>query len=354
VTVRHSEQSIPIIGAFVNISKRERSALVAALLVSSAQPAWGQTAATGSGQNYPTRPIRLLIPLPPGGGADFIGRVVGQQLSDQLGRAVIADNRGGASGAIAGELAARAAPDGYTLFLAYAASHGINPAMGKLPYDPLNDFTAITYMAQSQNVISAHPSFAVNSIKELVAAARAKPGQIAYASAGVGSATHLSAVLLAQMTGTSFTHVAHKGAGPALIDLLGGHVQFAFASLPAALPHTRAGKLRALAVSGLKRSPAVPDVPTVAESDPSRLAGFETNQWYVLMGPAKLPSAIVQRLNSETNKALNVPDVRTKLEQQGVEIEGSTPQAAHDHVRRELAKWAKVVAAAGIRQEAGR
>lgn len=335
-------------------SKLVRDAVVIASLAVVPPFAWGQTTATGPGSAYPARPIRLLIPLPPGGGADFIGRVVGQQLSDQLGRAVIADNRGGASGAIAGELAARAAPDGYTLFLAYAASHGINPAMGKLPYDPLNDFTAITYMAQSQNVISAHPSFAVSSIKELVAAARAKPGQIAYASAGVGSATHLSAVLLGQMTGTTYTHVPHKGAGPALIDLLGGHVQFAFASLPAALPHIRAGKLKALAVSGLKRSPTVPDVPTVAESDPTRLAGFETNQWYVLLGPAKLPMAIVQRLNAETNKALHVPEVRTKFEQQGVEIEGSTPQAAHDHIKRELAKWAKVVAAAGIRQEGAR
>jgi len=302
-------------------------------------------------QAYPTRPIRLIIPLPPGGGADFIGRVIGQKLSEQLGQPMIADNRGGASGAIAGELAARAAPDGYTLFLGYAASHGINPALSKLPYDALNDFTPVTYMAQSQNIVSVHPSFAPNSIKELIAAARAKPGQIVYASAGFGSATHLSAVLLAQMTGVSFTHVPHKGAGPALIDLIGGHVQFAFASLPAALPHTRAGKLKALAVSGLKRSPTVPDLPTVAEGG---LPGFETNQWYVLLGPAKLPAAIVQRLNAETNKALNAADVRAKLEPQGFEIEGTTPEAAREHIRSELAKWAKVVAGAGIKAEAGR
>ncbi len=304
-----------------------------------------------SAQAYPTRPIRLIIPLPPGGGADYIGRVVGLKLSDQLGQPVIADNRGGASGAIAGEIAARAAPDGYTLFLGYAASHGINPAMSKLPYDALHDFTAITYMATSQNIVTAHPSFAANTIRDLVAAARVKPGQIAYASAGFGSATHLSAVLLAQMTGVTFTHVPHKGAGPALIDLLGGHVQFAFSSLPAALPHTRTGKLKALAVSGLKRSSIVPDLPTVAEGDPARLAGFETNQWYVLLGPAKLPIAIVRRLNSETNRALNAGDVRARLEQQGFEIEGTTPEAARNHVRSELAKWAKVVAAAGIKAE---
>jgi tripartite-type tricarboxylate transporter receptor subunit TctC len=203
-------------------------------------------------------------------------------------------------------------------------------------------------------VISAHPSFGVGSIKELIAAARAKPGQIAYASAGFGSATHLSTVLLAQMTDTSFSHVPHKGAGPALIDLLGGHVQFAFASLPAALPHIRSGKLRPLAVSGLKRSPIVPDVPTVAESDPSRLEGFETNQWYMLLGPAKLPPAILRRINEETNKALGVADVRARLEKQGFEIEGSTPQAAQDFIKRELAKWAKVVAAAGLKPEGGR
>jgi tripartite-type tricarboxylate transporter receptor subunit TctC len=156
------------------------------------------------------------------------------------------------------------------------------------------------------------------------------------------------------MTGTNFTHVPHKGAGPALIDLLGGHVQFAFASLPAALPHIRSGKLRPLAVSGLKRSPIVPDVPTVAESDPSRLEGFETNQWYMLLGPAKLPPAILRRINEETNKALGVADVRARLEKQGFEIEGSTPQAAQDFIKRELAKWAKVVAAAGLKPEGGR
>lgn len=300
-------------------------------------------------QTYPARPIRLIIPLPPGGGADYIGRVVGIKLSDQMGQPVVADNRGGASGAIAGEIAARATPDGYTLFLAYAASHGINPAISKLPYDALNDFTAITHMASSQNVVTSHPSFAARSIKELVAAARAKPGQITYASAGFGSSTHLSAVLLAQMSGVTFNHVPHKGAGPALIDLLGGHVHFAFSSLPAALPHTRAGKLRALAVSGLKRSSIVPDLPTVAEGG---LPGFDTNQWYALLGPAKLPAAIVKRLNDETLRAMNVADVRAKLDQQGFEIEGSTPEACREYIRSELAKWAKVVASAGINLKA--
>ncbi len=307
--------------------------------------AWLAVALPLHAQSYPTRPIRLIIPLPPGGGADFIGRVVGQKLSEQFGQPVVADNRGGASGAIAGELAARAAPDGYTLFLAYAASHGINPAMSKLPYDALNDFTAITHMASSQNVVTSHPSFAARSIKELVAAARAKPGQITYASAGFGSSTHLSAVLLGQMSGVTFNHVPHKGAGPALIDLLGGHVHFAFSSLPAALPHTRTGKLRALAVSGLKRSSIVPDLPTVAEGG---LPGFDTNQWYALLGPAKLPTPIVKRLHDETLRAMNVPDVRARLDQQGFEIEGSTPEACREYIRSELAKWAKLVVAAGL------
>ncbi len=307
--------------------------------------AWLAAALPLHAQSYPTRPIRLIIPLPPGGGADFIGRVVGQKLSEQFGQPVVADNRGGASGAIAGELAARAAPDGYTLFLAYAASHGINPAMSKLPYDALNDFTAITHMASSQNVVTSHPSFAARSIKELVAAARAKPGQITYASAGFGSSTHLSAVLLGQMSGVTFNHVPHKGAGPALIDLLGGHVHFAFSSLPAALPHTRTGKLRALAVSGLKRSSIVPDLPTVAEGG---LPGFDTNQWYALLGPAKLPTPIVKRLHDETLRAMNVPDVRARLDQQGFEIEGSTPEACREYIRSELAKWAKLVVAAGL------
>ena len=305
----------------------------------------------GFAQSYPTRPIRLIIPLPPGGGADFIGRVVGLKLSDQLGQPVVADNRGGASGAIAGELAARAAPDGYTLFLAYAASHGINPAMSKLPYDALNDFTAITLMAVSQNIVTVHPSFAATSMKELIAAARAKPGQITYASAGFGSATHLSAVLLSQMAGVTFNHVPYKGAGPALAEMLGGHVQFMFSSLPAALPHTRAGKLRALAVSGRKRSTIVPEIPTVAEGG---FPGFDTNQWYALLGPARLPAPIVRRLHDETLRAMNIPDIRAKLDQQGFEIEGSTPEACRDYIRSELAKWAKIVTAAGIKSEASR
>ena len=314
--------------------------MVTALFVCGSPPALAQP--------YPARPIRLIIPLPPGGGADFIGRVIGLKLSDQLGHSVIADNRGGASGAIAGEIAARAPPDGYTLFLAYAASHGINPALSKLPYDALNDFTAITLMAVSQNIVTAHPSFAAGSIKELIAAARAKPGQIAYASAGFGSATHLSAVLLSQMAGVTFNHVPYKGAGPALADLLGGHTQFMFSSLPAALPHVRAGKLRALAMSGLKRSSIVPDIPTVAEGG---LAGFDTNQWYALLGPARLPAAIVRRLNDETLRALNITEVRARLEQQGFDIEGSTPEACREYIRGELAKWAKLVAAAGIKAE---
>ena len=308
-------------------------------------------ALAATAQPYPSRPIRLIIPLPPGGGADYIGRVAGNKLSELLGQPVVADNRGGASGAIAGEIAARAAPDGHTLFMAYAASHGINPAMSRLPYDALNDFTAIMHMASSQNMVTVHPSFAANTITELVAAARAKPGQITYASAGFGSATHLSALLLAQMAGVNFNHVPHKGAGPALIDLLGGHVQFAFASLPATLPHTRAGKLRPLAVSGLKRSATVPDLPTVAEGG---YPGFETTQWYVLLGPAKLPGAIVKRLNGETLRALEDAEVRTKLDRQGFEIEGSTPEAAREYIRSELAKWAKVVAAAGIKGDSPR
>jgi tripartite-type tricarboxylate transporter receptor subunit TctC len=322
-----------------------------ALLAGGIPAAPAQSATPSAGQAYPTRPIRLIIPLPPGGGADFIGRVVGLKLSEQLGQSVVADNRGGASGAIAGELAARAAPDGYTLFLAYAASHGINPALGKLPYDALNDFTAITHMASSQNIVTAHPSFAASSIKELIALARSKPGQITYASAGFGSATHLSAVLLSQMAGVTFNHVPYKGAGPALAELLGGHVNFMFSSLPAALPHTRSAKLRALAVSGLKRSSIVPDIPTVAEGG---FPGFDTNQWYALLGPARLPGAIVRRLHDETLRAMNVPDVRARLDQQGFEIEGSTPEACREYIRSELAKWAKLVAAAGIKADSSR
>ena len=330
---------------------RMAPAAISLLLAGSVAAVYAQSATISSAQAYPTRPIRLIIPLPPGGGADFIGRVVGLKLSDQLGQSVVADNRGGASGAIAGEIAARAAPDGYTLFLAYAASHGINPALGKLPYDALNDFSAITLMAVSQNIVTAHPSFAAGSMKELIAAARAKPGQITYASAGFGSATHLSAVLLSQMAGVTFNHVPYKGAGPALADLLGGHINFMFSSLPAALPHTRAGKLRALAVSGLKRSSIEPDIPTVAEGG---FPGFDTNQWYALLGPARLPAAIVRRLHEETLRAMNVPDVRAKLEQQGFEIEGSTPEACRNYIRTELAKWAKLVAAAGIKTESSR
>ena len=300
-------------------------------------------------QNYPARPVRIIVPVATGGGTDFLARAVARELSDRMGRQFVVDNRAGAGGAIGGETAAKAAPDGYTLIMGYTASHGINPALQKLPYDPVRDFTPITQIASATNMLVVHPSVPVKSVKDLIAHAKAKPGGLRYASAGTGSAPHMSGELFDLMAGTKMIHVPYKGAGPALVDVLAGHVELTFTSLPAGLPHAKAGKVRPVAVTSPKRATLMPDLPTVSESG---LKGFDTDQWYGLLGPAKLPPAIATKLHSETAAALKDEELRKLIINQGFEIVASTPDQFRTHIQNEVKKWSELVKARGIKPEA--
>jgi tripartite-type tricarboxylate transporter receptor subunit TctC len=299
-------------------------------------------------QNYPVRPVRVIVPVATGGGTDFLARALCRELSERMGRQFVVDNRAGAGGAIGGETAAKAAPDGYTLIMGYTASHGINPALQKLPYDPVRDFSAISQVASATNMLVVHPSVPVKSVKDLIAYAKAKPGQLRYASAGTGTAPHMSGELFDLMAGTKMIHVPYKGAGPALTDVLAGHVELTFTSLPAGVPHVKAGKVRPIAVTSLKRATLMPDLPTVSESG---LKGFDTDQWYGLLGPAKLPQAIATRVHAETVAALKDEDLRKQIINQGFEIVGSTPDQFRAHIQSEVKKWAELVKRAGIKPE---
>jgi tripartite-type tricarboxylate transporter receptor subunit TctC len=299
-------------------------------------------------QNYPVRPVRVIVPVATGGGTDFLARAVCRELSERMGRQFVVDNRAGAGGAIGGDTVAKATPDGYTLIMGYTASHGINPALQKLPYDPVRDFTPISQVASATNMLVVHPSVPVKTVKELIAYAKAKPGQLRYASAGTGTAPHMSGELFDLMAGTKMIHVPYKGAGPALIDVLAGHVELTFTSLPAGLPHVKAGKVRPIAVTSLKRATLMPDLPTISESG---LKGFDTDQWYGLLGPAKLPQPIVTKLHTETVAALKDEDLRKQIISQGFEIVGSTPEQFRAFIQSEVKKWAELVKKAGIKAE---
>ena len=297
-------------------------------------------------QNYPVKPVRVVVPVATGGGTDFLARLVSKELSEQMGRQFVVDNRAGASGSIGAQAVANAAPDGYTLIMGYTAPHGINPALQKVPYDPVRDFSPISQVASATNMLVVHPSVPVKTVQELITHGKSKPGRLRYASAGTGTAPHMSGELFDLMAGTKMVHVPYKGAGPALTDVLGGHVDLTFTSLPAGIPHVKAGKLRAIAKTSLKRSTAMPDLPTIHESG---LKGFNTDQWYGLLGPAKMPQPIVKRLHEETVKALKADDVRKAMLNQGFEIVGSTPDQFRAHIQAEVKKWSELVKKAGIK-----
>ena len=295
---------------------------------------------------YPAKPVRFIIPVPPGGGADLLARAVGQKLTETWGQTVVIDNRGGAGGTIAVDMAAKAAPDGHTIVMGLIASIAVNVSLIKLPYDPVADFAPITLLAVAQNLLVVHPSLPAASVRELIALLKSKPGHFNYASAGNGTSPHLSAELFKLMTGASMNHVPYKGAGPALVDLVGGQVGIYFGSLPATLPQVRTGKLRVLAVSGSRRSQIVPDLPTVAEAG---VPGFESNQWYGVLAPAKTPAWIVNQLNRDIITVLKLPEVRDRLSSQGFEVVANSPADFGRYIREEIAKWAKVIKQAGIR-----
>ena len=298
-------------------------------------------------QTYPTKPIRIVIPFPPGGTTDILGRIAAQKLSEALGQQVVADNRPGAAGNIGAEQVAKAAPDGYTLITLPGSTLTIHPSLyAKLPFDPLKDFAPITILAAVPNALVVHPSLPVRNVKDLIAFAKSRPGQLNYASTGAGQSTHLSMELFKTMAGVKITHVPYKGSAPAVADLLGGHVPMMFDNMPSALPHVKAGKLRAIAVSTLKRSPVAPDIPTVAESG---LPGFEVSVWFSVMAPANTSKEIVDRLHRVLVKALQSADVRERLATQGAEPIGNTPEQFTDQMKRDIVKWAKVVRDANIK-----
>ena len=300
-------------------------------------------------QQYPTRPVRFVVPFAPGGSTDTLARTIGVKLADALGQQVVVDNRTGANGDIGMEIVARSRPDGYTIVLGYIANLAIAPSLyAKMPYDPVKDFAPITQPASSPNVLTAHPSVQAKTLQELIALAKAKPGQISFASTGVASVGHLTGELINNLAGIRMTHVPYKGSGQAVTDILGGHVQVMFSGFSSTLHHIRAGKLRALAVTGPKRSPALAEVPTISEQG---FPGVEATAWYGILAPAGTPKPVVARLHGDLVKVLKQPDVVQKLDGLGFEIVASTPEQFGAYIRTEIKKWEKVVRASGAKPD---
>ena len=298
---------------------------------------------------YPMRPVRFIVPFAPGGSTDTLARTLAQRLSDALGQQVVVDNRAGGNGNIGTEIVARAAPDGHTIVLGYIANLGIGPSLyAKLPFDPVRDFAPVTLLAVAPNILVAHPSVPVKNVRELVAYAKANPQKVNYASAAVASLGHLAGELLNSSAGIQMQHVPYKGSGQAVIDLLAGQVQIMVSGMSSVMPHIKGGKLRPLAVTGAQRSPATPEVPTIAEAG---YPGFEASAWYSVMAPAGTPKPVVSRLNGEILRALKMPEVKDRLENVGFELVGSSPEACGAYIKSEIAKWAKVVKASGVKAE---
>jgi tripartite-type tricarboxylate transporter receptor subunit TctC len=294
-------------------------------------------------QAYPNRPIRLIVGFPPGGAADILGRIAAQQLGDALGQSVVVDNRGGAAGLIATELAARASPDGYTLLFT-SIPHVINPSLyRKVAYDAVKDFAPVIQFVSVPLMMAVHPAFPAKTVKELIAAARAAPGRIHYASAGSGSSSHLAMELFKTMAGADLVHVPYKGTGPLITDLVAGQVAVTIASAVPLSPQVKGGRLRALAVTSAKRSPSFPELPAIAETVP----GYEVVNWFGVLAPAGTPRAIIVRLNQALETALGSPELRGRLSAQGADAAGGTPEDFARLIRSDLAKWAKVVKASG-------
>jgi tripartite-type tricarboxylate transporter receptor subunit TctC len=300
--------------------------------------------ASAAALEYPAKPVRIIVPFAPQGPNDILARLVGQKLTEVWNHQVIVENRPGGGTIIGTEVAARAPADGYTLLMV-SVSTAVNPSLRKsLPYDTLNDFTPVIRLASTPNVLVVHPSVPVHSVRDLLQLARSRPGEIAYASGGIGAGTHLAGELLSLMGGAKMTHVPYKGAAPATVDLLSGQVSWMFASILPTLPYIKAGRFRALAVSGSERSNVLPNVPAVAET----LPGFEATSWFGLFAPAGTPRDIVTKLNGEIARLLKTPELREQLRNQGADPVADTPEAFAKHFKAEMAKWAKVVRAAGI------
>lgn len=309
--------------------------------------ALGALALSASAADFPAKPVRIVVGFPPGGATDLVARLMAPKLTDSLKQQVIVDNRPGANGALASELTVKAAPDGYTVHLGTLAALVITPAITKVSYDPFKDFTPIGRTVALQNIFIAHPTLPVKNIPELIALAKARPGKLNFASSGTGSTGHLSGELLKTMAHIDMTHIPYKGGGPAMTDLLGGQVELFVAIISTAVPQVQAGKARALAVTGDKRSAALPDVPTVAET----IKGYESTNWYCLLGPANMPAPLVERWHKEMTAALNSQEVKQALFERGIDVATTTPAQLTAYLKSETAKWTKVVKASNIKPD---
>jgi tripartite-type tricarboxylate transporter receptor subunit TctC len=302
--------------------------LITAPILVAAQDAW------------PTKTIKIIAPVQPGGGVDLVARLVADRLGKVLGQSIIVDNMSGGGGIVGSQAAARAAPDGYTLMLGYVGTHGTNPALRKLPYDAIKDFTPIAMVGGTPNILVVNPNVPANNLKEFIAYAKANSNKVSYGSAGQGTLTHLAMEQLKEETGIDVAHVPYRGIGPALTDLLGGQTQISAPGLAAALPHIKAGKLRPLAITGAIRHPLMPDVPTLAELG---YKGFDGVQWYGIVGPAKMPPALVKRLNSDINKLIVAPELKEKLSGEALEPMPMSPEQFGEYMKNDIAKWEKLV-----------
>ncbi|HSU76691.1 MAG TPA: tripartite tricarboxylate transporter substrate binding protein [Burkholderiales bacterium] len=315
-----------------------KKAIAVALGLLAAACAWAE--------DWPTKPVRFIVPYPPGGGTDVIARILQQPLSEGLGQQVVIENRGGAGGALGTEAVAKAAPDGYTLLFTLS-SHTINPLLYKLDYDVEHDFAPVSLIVSVPQLIAAYPGAPIHSMTDVVKMAKAQPGRLPFASVGNGTPSHIAGELLKLRASIDLVHVPYKGGGPALADTLGGQVPLLIVSMPAAMSHVRAGKLRALAVTTAKRSPGAPEIPTVAEV--LKIPDYEVDSWYAMFAPAKTPAPVIARMNKEIVHAIKLPAVRQKLVEQGGDPVGSTPEALDRVVKAELRKWAEVIRDAHIK-----
>ena len=304
-------------------------------------------ASVSHAQTYPTKPIRFIVGFPPGGTNDIVARIVAPKLGENLGQQIVVENRGGANTAIATDMFVRTPPDGYTILL-NAPGHATNPSLMKLNFDPIKDFAFITIVAESQNLLVVHPSLPVRSVNELIALSKKYPGAINYGSSGIGTTVHLSAELFKFMTGVNWVHIPYKGGGPGVTALLGGEISLYFGNVPTVIRQARDGKLRALATTGAKRTRAAPDIPTVAEAG---VPGYEVTTFYGVSAPAKTPRPILDRLHTEILRTVNAPEVSEKLQGLGADPVGNTPEQYTAFMQNEIAKWAKVIKAAGIKGE---
>ena len=304
-------------------------------------------ACCASAQTYPAKPIRLVVPFPPGGTTDILARDVGQKLTEAWGQPVVVDNRPGAAGNVGSDIVAKSAPDGYTLEMCTVSTHAINPSLySNIPYDHIKDFAPVILVARVPNVLEVNPGVPVYTVADLIKLAKEKPGQLNFASSGSGTSIHLSGELFKTMTGVSMVHVPYKGSAPAITDLMGGQVQLMFDNLPSSLQQIKAGKLRAIAVTSAQRSPALPDTPTIVESG---VPGFEATSWFGVLAPAGTPPAIISKLNAEIDKWLQSAPGKAQLLEQGALPAGGTPEQFAAYIRAETEKWAKVVKASGAK-----